>query len=341
MSRLLAADTARAAAEGDGETAYRDVMAILGMAEHADEHPILINGLIRLATQQLAYRSIQEVLSTQPELWSDEQLHHLAHRLAAIDNRHEDWFNGQRAMFYDMLQRIYTDNGRGGGRITHDGLVDFMVYISGGYTSETLPAEHSVALTAGMPVVAVLVAPREEMRRVYDRLIDRAIVESQQSLWEFDAFESVDHELEELMRSQINQIRYMPIELMPDISSVSRMIQADAGVHEGVLIGISLMMYQRQHGEWPGSLEDLTPGYLPRVPRDRLTGEPLRYRVTGDGPVVYSLGGDGDDDGGRPPIHPQTGQVDNWQASAKRFTGELRTDADYDGDWILWPAPWD
>jgi hypothetical protein len=342
MARLLAADTARATSEGDGETAHSNIIAILGIAEHADEHPFLISGLVRIAIQQQAYRSIQDVLTTSPELWSDEQLHHLAHRLAAIDNRHEDWFNGERAMFYDILQRLYTDNGHGGGRITKQGIVDFQAYTHGGYTYESLPTPYSAAITAGLPVAAVLVAPREEIRRVYDSFIDRAIIESQQSLWEFNASESVDHALEELASSQIDKMRYMPISvLMPAISSVSRTIQADAGANEGVLIGISLMMYQRQHGDWPGSLDELTPRYLPRVPRDRLTGEPLRYHVTGDGPVVYSLGVDGDDDGGRPPVNHQTGHVDNWQASPKRFTGEDRTDAEYDGDWMLWPVPYE
>jgi hypothetical protein len=61
--------------------------------------------------------------------------------------------------------------------------------------------------------------------------------------------------------------------------------------------------YALEHdGKLPGRLEDLAPKYLPNVPVDPMAagGQPLRY-VAGERPVLYSVGENGRDDGGREP----------------------------------------
>jgi hypothetical protein len=57
--------------------------------------------------------------------------------------------------------------------------------------------------------------------------------------------------------------------------------------------------YRRTHGRWPGSLDDLVPGLLSQVPTDPYDGNPLRYRRLADGVVIYAVGPDGHDDGGK------------------------------------------
>ena len=44
----------------------------------------------------------------------------------------------------------------------------------------------------------------------------------------------------------------------------------------------------------------LVPDFLPRVPLDPFSGRPLRLKRDGAGAVVYSVGRDLKDDGGRP-----------------------------------------
>jgi hypothetical protein len=43
---------------------------------------------------------------------------------------------------------------------------------------------------------------------------------------------------------------------------------------------------------------DLVPRYLSEVPNDPFDGKPLRLKHTEDGLVIYSVGLDGDDNGG-------------------------------------------
>src|SRR5205823_5873539 len=56
--------------------------------------------------------------------------------------------------------------------------------------------------------------------------------------------------------------------------------------------------YRLTRGHYPESLDRIPRDILPSVPEDPYTGEPLMYRRTEDGAVVYSTGRDGNDDGG-------------------------------------------
>jgi hypothetical protein len=56
--------------------------------------------------------------------------------------------------------------------------------------------------------------------------------------------------------------------------------------------------YRRANGRWPATLADLVPAQLAAIPLDPYDGQPLRYRRLPDGVVVYSVGPDGNDDGG-------------------------------------------
>ena len=59
---------------------------------------------------------------------------------------------------------------------------------------------------------------------------------------------------------------------------------------------IALARYEAEHGKPPSTLDELVPRYLPRVPECPFAGGPLKY----SGGKVWSFGGDGDDDLGRP-----------------------------------------
>ena len=63
---------------------------------------------------------------------------------------------------------------------------------------------------------------------------------------------------------------------------------------------LALQIFRAEHVREAGQLEDLVPDVLPAVPLDPFTGQPLVYRPTADGPLLYSLGYDRRDDGGRP-----------------------------------------
>ncbi len=63
--------------------------------------------------------------------------------------------------------------------------------------------------------------------------------------------------------------------------------------------GLACRLYKNRTGDYPQTLDELVPGLLKEVPIDPFTGKPLAYRREGEGFIVYSLGSNEKDDGGR------------------------------------------
>ena len=65
-------------------------------------------------------------------------------------------------------------------------------------------------------------------------------------------------------------------------------------------VELTLLCYQAEQGRVPERLEQLVPKYLQRVPEDPFSHRPLIYRPNGTNWLLYSVGIDGIDDGGKP-----------------------------------------
>jgi hypothetical protein len=91
------------------------------------------------------------------------------------------------------------------------------------------------------------------------------------------------------------------------------------GVHaeterQMTVAAIALERYRLRHGQLPPRLEALVPEFLSTSPYDPMSAQPLRYRLRPEGGfVLYSVGDDGNDDGGDPtPSTP--GKFGLWEA---------------------------
>jgi hypothetical protein len=65
------------------------------------------------------------------------------------------------------------------------------------------------------------------------------------------------------------------------------------------IVALAVERYRREHGRWPNTLAELLPDKLAAIPVDPYDGQPLRYRRNSDGVVIYSIGPDKTDDGGK------------------------------------------
>jgi hypothetical protein len=63
-------------------------------------------------------------------------------------------------------------------------------------------------------------------------------------------------------------------------------------------VALAVERYRLRHRDWPASLDRLKPDLLAEVPLDPFDGKPLRYLKRDGGIVVYSVGRDGEDNGG-------------------------------------------
>jgi hypothetical protein len=81
------------------------------------------------------------------------------------------------------------------------------------------------------------------------------------------------------------------------VMSVSRTAYDRRTAEMSLLLAVAA--YRTEHGEAPDTFDQLVPDYLATVPPDSWSGKPVILRRTADGVVVYSVGPDGRDDGGR------------------------------------------
>ena len=70
-------------------------------------------------------------------------------------------------------------------------------------------------------------------------------------------------------------------------------------VFDTVAVAFALTWYQRVNGRYPDSLAKIAPTYLKTVPGDVFSGKELIYRPNANGFLLYSVGVNGQDDGGR------------------------------------------
>jgi hypothetical protein len=74
-------------------------------------------------------------------------------------------------------------------------------------------------------------------------------------------------------------------------------------------LALALELYRRQRGSLPDRLEDLQADLGSGAILDPFTGKPLIYRVDRNSYVLYSVGPDGRDDGGKISPQPVKGRV--------------------------------
>jgi hypothetical protein len=82
------------------------------------------------------------------------------------------------------------------------------------------------------------------------------------------------------------------------VSMLAKAARHQAQARE-VVLWCAIERFQLKHGHLPDRLEELTPGFLEKLPCDPVNGLPLKYVKKGDrGYLLYSIGWNGKDDGG-------------------------------------------
>jgi len=290
------------------------------------------------------------IMADHPESLSESQLRDLAHSLAgaltgSAGGVYRVRLDTERAAFHDLIQRIYTDDGHGNGRITSDGIHLLMGLSNGTRGTEISPV-------FALPFVATILANRRDMLAEYDRVLSVQREAVALPLWKQTKSHAALFEGDDI--TWLYEARYMPTVSRADLNAEKATMRRDA-----VLTAIALELYRREHRGYPDSLDALVPELLPALPVDRFTGKTLGYAVRDDRPVLYGVGSDYDDDGGVPPqpptepVYPPFDEisryappVDRWHPLPSFSDGvegaaqlEVYLSRYPDGDWILWPPP--
>jgi hypothetical protein len=85
-------------------------------------------------------------------------------------------------------------------------------------------------------------------------------------------------------------------------------------------LAFALAAYHAKHSRYPANLTTLVPKYLKEVPKDIFNDDgDLHYAWTGDGYLLYSVGENGKDDGGKGRDDAKNGE--GWDDLAVRMSG--------------------
>lgn len=332
FARDLSVDTFIAAESGQGQRAVQNFEAMLGLGKHARESETLIGQLVQIAIESLAERQLAQVLSNYPDLFDREDLDRLDQAFLTIGRAgpvppegitsYDFNLEMERVFFYDIVQRSFSDDGDGDGHMTLKG-------------ARMLSDVDSLSGSSGQNVVnlaaVLLSASRKQNLERYDDFMDRFEAAADKRPWRRQPGElSLDREIEQLHADRLGALRYPLIAiLMPALERAAAMKDLADARRDAAIATIALARYHADHQQYPVNLAELLPDYLPALPIDPVDGQPLRYLLTPQGPILYSLGFDKDDDQGRTPENPDLAQP----------LVSTYLDGDKDGDWVLFPSP--
>jgi len=211
----------------------------------------------------------------------------------------------EKVFWYDAIQRAFTDDGQGSGRMLARGLP----YVVTDDWKDNL-----------WRFVSFNYPDRQEMTSKIDEYFRRfaeILTETPYDLRD----QAIDEQEED------EEVRIAPIMLKINIPAYRRVSQIAWRMKTGrkaLLTVLAIIRYEKEKDQYPVSLDELVKaGYLKELPRDPYSDGPLVYKRTDEGFLLYSLG---------------TDLTDNAGTLGLGKDGKPRMWAD-DGDWVFWPVP--
>lgn len=289
-------------ASGNTSGAIDDMRLAHRFAESVRDEPFLISQLVRVASHRLNVQPLKEGLArhqfTEPQLRQLQEQYRSADLLSGAVNS----MCGERSFAIVSAKQMKRNP-------------KLMDLLDGTYLYETVPNKPVVAVSFRLAPTGWLRQNQVTIGRIIDSHIIGA-VDRQSKLIDLQAATSLETAIEELSlpHGLIAQL------LVPGISkALIRFAEGQTQMDQAV-IACALERYHLVNGEYPEELTALSPQFLEEVPHDINTGDAMIYSTLPDGYyILYSVGWDGNDDGGRP----------------RQGT---RYDPDNDEDWV-WQLP--
>ncbi|QDV54948.1 hypothetical protein [Rosistilla oblonga] len=260
---LLKLEAHTNAHRGDPAACLQSLEAMFTIGRGVENDPILVSQLVMIALDSMAVQTTVELL---PHLqWNDSQLQRLqeltrrTNYLATVRNS----ILGQQ-----VLGRLAFDN---------PALMD-----------------EEITQLPGLPLFG------NEDQSLYLELMGDFIEGTQVSWAEsFRAAGSAQTKLTEATKSPLNRIRYMLTTLV--FPAIDAVITAGARADSYAKLTdvlIAAQRYKLAKSEYPKTIEELVPTYLPSVPIDPHDNAPVRYALRDGYPIAWCVGIDMVDDDG-------------------------------------------
>jgi hypothetical protein len=273
-ARLLVLEARYRAAKGDMQGALEDAVAVGRLGDHINQQPILISHMLAVACHGMQTQCLESVLAfgspagEDLALWSGRPT--LSNSVALTRA-----LRMEEALGLRMMSKVLSEDSArtlsqlsGGG---DDSNRWFLGLMQSPWRVFMLPGD---------------MASYPETMRKAQRLAAQPYFKCRRQ-WEF---------LEPRMQGKRTGI--MTGMLIPALGHVARSSARMEAKNRLADLAVGVTKYKLKHAKYPAKLADLVPGFLPAVPIDPLGGKPLRMVAADGGLVLYSVGPDGDDDGG-------------------------------------------
>jgi hypothetical protein len=338
---VLKFDSLLAAQQGDGRRIVDNVAAMIGMGRQLRDSEIMLADIASQGVSATGIYLVGTMLQQHATVLTDEHLAELAAMLeppADGSNPYSVRFSMERNRAMDVLQRMYSDDGDGRGILLAEAVRKFNLM-----TALQIPGgTWSTALLG--PLLSAIGAGRAEVWERFDSEFLAAERLEAMPLWERQsglAKASVSRGSFQRMRTLIAELTLISMD-GPTTAAEFMLQERDA-----MRTAIALERHRRSSGQWPATLRELVPAYLPLVPPDRYTGRALGYVLLNGRPQLYSVGVDRIDDGGKPLTGENANLSRTWISpveAASRVAGLQGKpgeagEGDIRGDWLLWPQP--
>jgi hypothetical protein len=274
VRQLLWYDLMLRAEEGDPDGALADCRRLLNLGRSLGDEPMLISQRVRTDAARAAVRGAQRVLAQGEP--GDAALAELQRRLAE-EETHPGFLIGLR-----------------GGRAGIDGLMALIQADEFAWQtllSDVLPQDRTGRETLDALLFSLTPGGEKESRAALlqhaTEYIEAARLPPEEQGPVFARLAAQSSQMPPLAR----QLNFRDV-------LVSQLFRAGRAEFRCAVVALAAERFRRRHGRWPGRLDELAPEYLATVPADPFGGGPLRLRRLPDGLVIYSVGPDGQDDGG-------------------------------------------
>jgi len=271
---------------GQSDQALADIKLILRLADSIRTEPILISHLVRIALVNIALQPIWEGLAEHK--WSDAQLAVIDQELSRLDflADYELAMRGECASDVGDIEFLRRHRDR------HN-LDEFYSW------GDDIDRAHAI-----LRAVIYYFGPTGWFEQSKLRIC-RFFVQQYLPLANIDLqtlSPTSVRSAEAAFRAateHYGQFNFLERMLLPALGNAAKKFAAGQNSVNLARVAIALERYRLAHGEYPESLDALSPQFIAKLPHDIINGQPLHYRRTSDGQfVLYSVGWNETDDGG-------------------------------------------
>jgi len=279
-----------------GGTAAEDCVIALKVAQSAEQDPTPVSLLVESGLMGLVLVQLERVMDRAEP--SASQLTRIERLLSS---------EADRRRFTRVLR---------GERCTGLSLINLTLHDPNKLLKFLIARRPSVVLRALVRVGVFVYKPIILMDAChYLDIMDRFIWLSESPYGvSWDGWRSLNEDIEEIAGGRY--IRHPMLQmLVPSLRQVAAVYDSTVAWKGCSRIAITLRLCRMKSGQYPEGLPKLVPEFLDKLPIDPFSGKDFIYRREGNGFIVYSVGPNRKDDGGKEPVRDSETEDIVWKCS--------------------------